>query len=589
MRMSRLFGVTLRKPPAEADTPGHGYLLRAGYIRAVAPGIFSYPPLGLRSLRKIEAVLREELNSLGGQEIAMSFVQPQAIWERSGRLSQAGDELVRCHDRGGRELVIGATHEEVAAELARANVRSYRDLPVVLFQIRPAFRDEARPHSGLLRAREFTLLASYSFDRDAAGLAERYADHRAALQRIFARLGLEDVRTVVGEGGGGEANGEELVLLTDTGDDRVAICGSCGYAANQRAARIAKTQPVAEPPLPLEEVATPGTDTIASLAEFLGVSEQRTAKVVFFEATLPAASGPEQRTRDIVLMALVRGDMDVNEAKLSRAVGARALRPAEAAAIRGVGAEPGYASPIGLESEHLIVVADDLVAATPNLVSGANREGYHYRNVNYGRDCEADVVTDIAAAVAGAPCPECEACLDVETCLELGSLHRFEPSFTSDLEATYQDEDGAVRPLAMGSYGIGVERLLGCVAETHHDDRGLRLPPAVAPFHVYLAAITGGDPSLASRAEAVYSALRDAGVEVLYDDRDASPGVKFNDADLIGIPVRATLGSRSLEAGGLELKRRDEDEKRIVAIDDAAQKILELTASFDSSTDTSRS
>ncbi|MHC4236538.1 MAG: proline--tRNA ligase, partial [Planctomycetota bacterium] len=445
------------------------------------------------------------------------------------------------------------------------------------------------PHSGLLRAREFTLLASYSFDRDAAGLAERYADHRAALQRIFARLGLEDVRTVVGEEGGGEANGEELVLLTDTGDDSVAICGSCGYAANQRAARIGKTQPVAEPPLPLEEEATPGTDTIASLAQFLGVPEERTAKVVFFEATLPEATGPERQSRDVVLMALVRGDMDVNEAKLSRAVGACALRPAEAAAIRGVGAEPGYASPIGLESEHLIVVADDLVAATPNLVSGANREGYHYRNVNYGRDYEADVVTDIAAAVAGAPCPECEARLDVETCLELGSLHRFEPSFTSDLEATYQDEDGAVRPLAMGSYGIGVERLLGCVAETHHDDRGLRLPPAVAPFHVYLAAITGGDPSLASRAEAVYSALRDAGVEVLYDDRDASPGVKFNDADLIGIPVRATLGSRSLEAGGLELKRRDEDEKRIVAIDDAAQKILELTASFDSSTDTSRS
>jgi prolyl-tRNA synthetase len=581
MRMSQLFGVTLRKPPAEADTPGYGYLLRAGYVRAVAPGIYAHLPLGLRSLRKIEAVLREEMNGLGGQEVAMPFVQPHAIWERSGRLSQVGKELVRCQDRGGRELIIGMTHEEVVAELARANVRSYRDLPVVLFQIRPAFRDEARPRGGLLRAREFTLLASYSLDCDAAGLAARYDAHRAALQRIFARLGLEDVRTVGGEGGGGEADGEELVLLTDTGDDHVAICASCGYAANQRAARIGKTQPVVEPPLALEEVATPGTDTIASLAEFLGVPEERTAKVVFFEATLPTATGSERRTREIVLIALARGDMEVNEAKLSRAVGAIELRPAEAAAIRGVGAEPGYASPVGLESEGMIVVADDLVAASPNLVSGANLEGYHHRNVNYGRDYEADVVMDIAAAVAGAPCPECGARLDVETSIELGSLHRFESSFTSGLEATYQDEDGAVRPLAMGSYGIGVERLLGCLAETHHDDRGLQLPPAVAPFHIYLAAITGGDSSLASQADAVYSALCDAGVDVLYDDRDASPGVKFNDADLIGILLRATLGSRSLEAGGLELKRREEGEKQIVPLDDAVEEIVKLTASLD--------
>ena len=578
MRMSQLFGETLRAPPAEAETVGHGLLVRAGYIRQHAPGIFSYLPLGRRAMRKIVAIVRDEMEAIGGQEVAMPIIQRAAPWQRTGRWEQAGEELVRFNDRTGRTLVIGTTHEELAAELARGTIRSYRQLPALLYQIRTSFRDERQPRAGLLRAREFELLASYSFDRDPVGLDAQYRSHREAYSRIFQRLELNGVMAVAADPGTGEQQEHELVILSKAGDDTVALCDSCGYAANLQTARFNKPAPAVEQQRPLEKVATPGAQTIQSLAEFLNVPKERTAKVVLFAARLPGEPARVRAVREVVVMALVRGDMEVSERKLSRAINASWMRPADIATARAVGAVPGYASPVGLRSDDLVVVADDLVAASPNLICGANEEGFHLLNVNFGRDCHADVVADIVAAFARAPCPQCRAPLQLAAAVEIASLHRWDLAFSEALEITFQDQDGSVRPVAMGAFGIGLGRLLACIAEQHHDEHGLRLPVSVAPYEVCLVAIAGGGEAVSRQADAVYAALRDAGTEVLYDDRDVSSGVKFNDADLIGIPLRATLGARSLRAGGVELKRRDRDERQIAAIDTVAESAARILA-----------
>ncbi len=570
MLMSRLFGETLRTTPAEADSAGHGLLLRAGYIRGVAPGIFSYLPLGLRTAAKIEAIVRQEMDSIGAQEVAMPLVQPAKLRRAPGR-THGGDELVRFSDRAGRDLLLGTSHEEVAAELARSDITSYRQLPATLYQIRPTFRDEPRPRGGLLRAREFDLMDCYSFDRDRAGLEERCESVRGAFERIFRRVGLAEF--LVASSAIEEGIDDEFYLLTDVGDDSLAVCDGCGYAANLRTACFAKHEPRAEAAEPLEKVATPGTDTIASLADYLGVPTERTAKVVFFSAAV-AAEREEDGERDVVAMALVRGDMEVSESKLARAVAAHRLAPAEAGAIRAVGAVPGFASPVGLESDDLIVVVDDLVASSANLVSGANEVGFHLRNVNFKRDYAADVVTDIAAAFPGAPCPECGAPLRLAACVEIGSLHRFGPAYGEALGITFQDQDGTQRTLTIGSYGIGIGRLLACVAETHHDERGLRWPVEVAPYQVHLVVLSGGDQEIARQGDELYASLRESGIDVLYDDRDASGGVKFNDADLIGLPLRLTLGRRSLQEGGVELKRRDRDDRHILELENTVDSVI---------------
>jgi prolyl-tRNA synthetase len=570
MRMSRLFGETLRATPAEADSEGHGLLLRAGYIRGVAPGIFSYLPLGLRTGAKIEAVVRQEMGSIGAQEVAMPLVQPARLRRAAGR-THGGEEQVRFSDRAGRDLLLGTSHEEVAAELARSDITSYRQLPATLYQIRPTFRDELRPGGGLLRAREFDLMDCYSFDRDRAGLEERCESIRGAFERIFRRVGLAEF--LVASSAREEEVEEEFYLLSDVGDDSLAVCDGCGYVANLRTARFAKPEPGPQAAEPLEKVATPGTDTIKALADYLGVPTERTAKVVLFSAAV-VAEAEEQGEREVVVMALVRGDMEVSESKLARAVAARRLSPADAGAIRAVGAVPGFASPVGLESDGLIVAADELVVGSANLVSGANEEGYHLRNVNFQRDYTAEVVTDIAAAFTGAPCPECGAPLRLAACVEIGSLHRFGPAYGESLGITFQDQDGTQRPPAIGSYGIGIGRLLACIAETHHDERGLRLPVKVAPYHVHLVVLTGGDDEIARRGDVLYASLREAGIEVLCDDREASGGVKFNDADLIGLPLRLTLGRRSLQEGGVELKRRDREERHTVDLKDAVDSVI---------------
>lgn len=577
MRMSHLFGETLRTAPAEVEVAGHRLLLRAGYIRQLAAGIFSYLPLGLRAIRKIENIIREEMDAIGGQEITMPVIHPAELWQGSGRWYEIGDELARFKDRTGRDMVLAMTHEEVVASLARGDVHSYRQLPMLVYQIQTKFRDDPRPRAGLIRVREFTMKDSYSLDADFAGLEEQYRNHYAAYFRIFSRAGLTDVIAVEADTGMmGGTQAHEFMFLTDVGEDTLVLCGSCGYAANRGVATFWKPTPPAEDSMPLEKVATPGADTIEALAKYLGVDKSRTAKVVFFTAAVPAPDGGQgTAAREVLVMSLVRGDMDVNETKLGRALRARWLKPALPEAIRAAGVEPGYASPIGVVRTDVLVVVDELVAASPNLIGGANEVGFHYRNITAGRDFQPDVVADIADVFAGAACPRCEGPLRLARGVEVGNIFQLGTRFAEALGAKYLDAQGQSHPVVMGSYGIGVGRLLACIVEANHDERGLRLPITVAPYDVHLVRLSAQVRDLDAKTDALYEALRAAGIQVLYDDRDQSAGVKFADADLIGIPLRVTISARSLQRGGFELKRRDRDEVRVVPLDEGPSGVCE--------------
>jgi prolyl-tRNA synthetase len=582
MRMSHHFGETLREAPGDVEVVSHRLLLRAGYVRQLATGIFSYLPLGLRAMRKIEQIIREEMDAIGGQEITMPVVHPAEIWQETGRWYQIGPELARFKDRADRDMVLAMTHEEVVADLVRKDVHSYRQLPMLVYQLQTKFRDEPRPRAGLIRVREFTMKDSYSLDLDAAGLEQQYRAHYTAYFRIFQRAGLPDVVAVKSDTGmmGGKL-AHEYMFLSEIGEDTLALCNACRYSANLQVARFRKPEPPAEAPLPLEKVATPDAGTIDALAGLLGISAAQTAKVVFFSAGLPAPTAQEPKaTRTVLVMALVRGDMQVNETKLGNMLHSLWLKPATHAEIVAVGAEPGYASPIGIQRDGVLVVVDELVAVSPNLVSGANEAGYHYRNVNVPRDYKADVVADLTSAVEGAPCPNCGAPLALVRGVEVGNIFQLGTRYTDALGATYLDAEGKAQPVVMGSYGIGVGRLLACVGEAFNDERGLKLPITVAPYELYLVSLAGNDAALEAQAETLYAELQGAGVEVLFDDRAASAGVKFADADLMGIPLRATISGRSIKNGGVELKRRDSAESRIVPVGEAVAAIRQEIAAL---------
>ena len=554
MRMSRLFSQTLREAPADAQVASHILLLRAGYIRQLASGIFSYLPLAHRALGKIEGIIRGAMDAIGGQEIKMPVVHAADVWKASGRYEEYDESLTRFHDRHGRDMVLATTHEEIVADLASREIRSYRQLPAMVYHFQTKWRDEARPTSGLLRVREFTMKDSYSLDAAQEGLEAQYRAHYQAYFDIFRRCGLpvRAVRSDVGMMGGSAAH--EFMYLNEVGENTLALCDACGYAANTEVARFAKAEAAAEEPAPLERVATPGAATIAELAAFLDVPASRTAKAVFLVGRFKAAEAGGEASERLVL-AVIRGDLEVNEIKLANAAGALSLRPAHDEEIAAAGAVPGYASPMGLEGDTL-VVADDSVVSSPNLVSGANEAGYHVRNVNHGRDWEAAVVDDIALAEAGHACPVCGAPLRIARGVEVGNIFQLGTRYSDALGASFLDEQGRERPVIMGSYGIGVGRLLACVAEEHHDDNGLSLPVTVAPYQVHLVSLARGEGPVQTAAEALYGDLTSAGVEVLYDDRPENPGVKFNDADLIGCPVRVTVGDRGLKKGTLEVKLR---------------------------------
>ncbi|MCL6554309.1 MAG: proline--tRNA ligase [Firmicutes bacterium] len=576
--MSRLFGETLRAAPADLEAAGPRLLLRAGYVRPVAAGIFSHLPLGVRVRRKIGQIIREEMDAIGGQEVTMPLVQPGELWRRSGRWADIDEELVRFTDRTGRDLVLAMTHEEVAADLARSVVHSYRQLPRLIYQIQTKFRDDPRPRAGLIRLREFTMKDAYSLDADLAGLERQYRNLYRAYCRIFQRVGLSSVMAVAADAGmlGGRV-AHEFMFLTDRGEDTLVLCDRCGYAANRQIARFAKPAPPAEAPRPLEKVATPGAETITALARFLDVPESRTVKVVFFTAVVPEEQAAP-KTGELLVLGLVRGDMTLSETKLRRAVGARRLGPAAAAAIRAAGAVPGYASPVGLARGSVLVVVDELVAASPNLVAGANEEGFHLRNVNVGRDFTPDVVTDIAEAAAGSPCPRCGQPLRLAHGVEVGHIFQLGTRYAATLAAEFIDATGQRSPIVMGSYGIGLERVMACIAEAHHDQRGLRWPVTVAPFDVHLVLLPGRGPDAAAAADELYGRLRAAGREVLYDDRDLSAGVKFADADLMGVPLRVTVSERALQRGGVELKGRDSEERSVVPLDSVVAAVQEEMA-----------
>ena len=578
MRLSKAFSTTLREVPSDAEIPSHQLLLRAGFIRQLGAGIFTYLPLARRALDRIEAIMREEINGIGGQELTMPVVHPADIWQETGRWSQIGAEMARFKDRTGHDMVLAMTHEEVVTDLARREIQSYRQLPQLIYQIQTKFRDDPRPRAGLIRVREFTMLDSYSLDRDWDGLDAQYQTHYDAYFRIFKRCGLP-VRAVgsdTGMMGGKEAH--EYMYLTPVGEDTLMFCDSCDYAANRQIATFAKPHPAPAEPLPVEKIATPEVSTIADLSAFLAISPTQTAKAVFLMAELAGREAP------LLIFAILRGDMALNETKLVNAVAAagqgaiRNLRPALNEEITAIGATPGYASPIDIRRENVLVVADDLLAHSPNLVAGANEVGFHLRNTNLGRDYEADILADIVQAEDGAPCPHCGGKLEAQRGVEVGNIFKLGTRYTETLGATFLDEEGAAHPIIMGSYGIGVGRLLACVAEEHHDEQGLIWPVSIAPYPLHLAALNSKDGSAEAAAEQIYADLLAAGLEPLYDDRDERAGVKFNDADLIGLPLRVTVSHRALAEGGFEFKRRDQDERWIVPAAKALDAIRETLA-----------
>jgi prolyl-tRNA synthetase len=563
VRMSEMFGRTLREAPSGVEVEGHRLLLRAGFVRQLAAGVFSYLPLAKRSIAKIEGILREEMDAVGGQEVSMPVVQPAEVWKRSGRYGSTGRELVRLRDRRDRELVLAMTHEEIVAGLAAGEVDSYQRLPRLVYQIQTKFRDDPRPRAGLIRAREFTMKDAYSLDRDEEGLDKQYQTLHGAYFRIFARCGLPavDVGADVGIMGGSMSH--EFMYLSPIGEDTILLCDACGYRANRQVAGFRKSLPGAEEQRPLEKISTPDADTIEALAGYLEVPESRTAKAVFMVGTI----GEAER----FVFAVVRGDMELSETKLATAVGASELRPALPEEIRAVGAEPGYGSPLGVEGA--LVVADDAIVASPNLVAGANEEGFHFLNVNHGRDFEADVVADLASAGDDSPCPECGGAMRAERGVEVGNIFKLGTRYSEALGASFLDGNGERRPVVMGSYGIGVGRLLACVAEEHRDEDGLVWPVSVAPYHVHLVVGEAGE-----MADGLYEELGSTGLEVLYDDRRESLGAKFKDADLIGIPLRLTLTPRSLQRGGVEIKARADTESHIVPVADVVEAVRSMLA-----------
>lgn len=563
MRLSHLFSQTLREAPAESDVASHQLLVRAGFINQLGAGIFSYLPLAQRSMKKIMQIMREEIDGIGGQELCMPVVQPAEVWKETGRYYQIGSEMGRFKDKTNHDMVLAMTHEEIVADLVRNTIQSYRQLPALVYHIQTKWRDDPRPRAGLIRVREFTMLDSYSLDTDFAGLDKQYQAHYEAYFRIFSRCGLPTVAVLSDTGMMGGKMAHEYMYLTPIGEDSLLFCDECHYSANRQIALMQKPVPTAEEVLPLQKVATPHASSIEELCQFLKIPASKTAKAVFYTATIEGQDGKSDRSQFV--FAVVRGDMEVNETKLTNLLAAKDLRPATEEEIRAVGAEPGYASPVGLKN--VPVIADDLIPQCVNLVAGANEAGYHLLNVNYGRDFTAAQVADICAAADGSACPNCGHPMRLTRGVEVGNIFKLGTRYTDALGCTYLDEAGTARAVVMGSYGIGVGRLLACVAEEHHDERGLIWPESIAPFPVHLVVLPGKTTDTWSVAETIEKELIQAGLEPLLDDRPESAGVKFNDADLIGIPLRITVSERALKQGGVEFKRRGGGEAWIVPMD----------------------
>lgn len=567
MRASNLYAPTLRNTPAEAEIVSHQLMYRAGMIRKVAGGMYTFLPLGWRVIRKIEQIIREEMDAAGGQEVMMPIMQPAELWEESGRWAAYGDEMMRIKDRHGRSFCLGPTHEEMITDLVRDEVRSYKQLPLLLYQIQDKFRDERRPRFGLMRSREFIMKDLYSFDKDIAGMNESYKKMYDAYTKIYTRMGLEFRPVEADNGAIGGGHSHEFTVLADAGESNIVYCSKCDYAASDEKAELKPIAMPSEAAEPLSKIATPDTNTIEAVVNLLKVPVEKTIKAVAY-----------QTDTDELVLVFVRGDHEVNEVKvINQLDGALELRMADEEAIKSVGGYPGFMSPIGIKEGTRILV-DATVMNMSNAVAGANEEGYHYVNVNPKRDFtqESIVITDLRMVKEGDPCPHCGAGLNMTRGIEAGQVFTLGTKYSKAMGATFLDENGKEQPLYMGCYGIGVGRTMAAAIEQNNDEQGIVWPRAIAPYEVVVVAVNAKKADQLEYAEKVYAECQKAGLDTLLDDRKERAGVKFKDCDLIGYPVRVVIGPKAIEEGQIEIKVRKTGEVFTVAYDEYLLKVQEL-------------
>lgn len=552
---------TLREVPAEAEIASHQLMLRAGLIRKLAAGVYSYLPLGLRSLKKVEQIVREEMDKAGAQELLMSALLPAEAYQASGRWEVFGPSMFKLKDRNDRDFCLGPTHEELFTQTVIDNVRSYKEYPMTLYQIQTKYRDEGRPRFGLIRGREFIMKDAYSFDLDEKGLDESYKKMYDAYNRIFTRLGLDFTIVDADSGAMGGSGSQEFMVKSPVGEDGIAYCDECGYAANYEKCECIP-QPVEQPEgeAALEKIETPNAHTIEELVNSLGMEAYNFAKTIIYKAD------------DKYIAAMVRGDRDVNEVKLKNLVGCTDdLELAEPAVVRDIThAQVGFAGPIGLD---IPVYADKEVAMMKNFIVGANETDMHYKNVNIGRDFNPDTIADIRVVVTGDKCPKCGGTIKSEQGIEVGHIFKLGTKYSDALGLKYLDESGKQKTVIMGCYGIGVTRCLAAAVEQLHDDNGIIWPVSIAPYHAIVVPANYKSEEQMAEAERIYAALNDAGIETLLDDRSERAGVKFKDADLIGIPVRIVVGKK-IGDGIVEYKERTMEKAEEIAADDAVEKVI---------------
>lgn len=564
MRLSEMFLPTLKESPAEAEIASHKLMFRAGLIRKLASGFYSFLPLGFRVIRKIENIIREEMDAQGSQELLLPILQPAELWKESGRWEEIGEEMIRLSDRNKREFTLGFTHEEVITDLVRREVRSYRDLPLILYQIQDKFRDEMRPRFGIIRTREFIMKDAYSFDEDKESRDKNYEKMRQAYCNVFTRSGLkfEVVEADPGLMGGDLAH--EFMALANSGEDLLVNCGKCGYAANivRAQTKSEAKEGTGEKKKPLKEVETPGIKTIEKLGKFLKEPSRKMVKTLLY-----------QIDKEIVVV-LIRGDYEINQSKLANHCRSSALHLASEATIEKVSGAPlGFTGPVGLKEK---IIADHSLRGLSNFISGANKKDYHYLNANLERDFKVSEFADLRSVREGDPCPRCPGRLSLNRGIEVGHIFKLGTKYSKSLGATFLDRKGEKKLVEMGCYGIGVSRMVAAIIEQSHDEKGIIWPFAVAPYKVLILALSGGAQEAAALAEEIYDALRSKGVEALLDDREEQPGVKFNDADLIGIPLRITIGPRALKEGKVELRIRETGEEFKLEKEKVLRKIEEL-------------
>lgn len=564
MRTTNLYAPTLRQVPAEAEIKSHQLMLRAGMIRKAAGGVYTYLPLAWRTLRKIEEIVREEMDAIGGQEISMPIIQPSEMWRETGRWEVYGDEMFRLNDRHNREFCLGPTHEEMVTTLIRDEVRSYKQLPLRLYQIQNKYRDEIRPRFGLMRGREFIMKDMYSFDKDEEGLNESYRLAYDAYDKIFTRCGLNFRPVEADNGAIGGGHSHEFTVLAESGESEIAYCTKCDYAASNEKAELKTIVAEKEEMLPIEKAATPGAKTIELVAKSLNVPIEKTIKAVAF-----------QNEKDELVLAFVRGDHEVNDVKLQNVVDAIALRMADENVIVNAGGVAGFMSPIGIKEGTMIVV-DATVMEMFNAVAGANEVDVHYVNVNPKRDFKDVTVADIRLIQEGDPCPHCGAPVKMTRGIEAGQVFTLGTKYTKSLKATFLDENGKEQLIIMGCYGIGVSRTMAAAIEQNNDADGIIWPRAIAPFEVVVVPVNAKEEQQLKMAEEIYENLKKNGTDAILDDRKERAGVKFKDADLIGYPLRITVGPKATEEKIIEVKVRKTGEVFNYSVDDYLTKITEL-------------